>query len=75
MFVVWLPPCTEGNKACGSSAGSLIVKTAGSIRQRLAVRHVRDPLAHGEDPRLSMELPDQELGPYEGFLARGSNEE
>ena len=53
----------------------MIVKTARSIRERLAGRHVRDPLARGEGPRLSTELPDQELGPYEGFLARGSNED
>ena len=26
-------------------------------------------------PRLSTELPDQEFGPNEGFLARGSNED
>ena len=73
-FVVWLPPCTEGNKARGGSAENLIVKMAGSIWERLAGRHVGDPLARGESPRLSMELPDQELGPCEGFLARGSNE-
>jgi hypothetical protein len=53
----------------------LIVKTAGSIRERLAERHIGDPLARGEGPRLSMELPDRELGPCEGFLARGSNED
>ena len=47
----------------------------GSIWERLARRHVRDPLARGEGPRLSTELPDQELGPCEGFLARGSNED
>ena len=75
MFVVWPPPCTEGNKARGVSAGSLIVKTAGSIRERLAGRHVGDLLVHGEGPRLSIELPDRELGPCEGFLARGSNED
>ena len=74
-FVVWPPPCTGGNKARGVLAGSLIVKTAGSIRERLAGRHVRDPLARGECPRLSTELPDQELGPYEEFLARGSNDD
>ena len=74
-FVVWLSPCTEGNKARGISAESLIVKTAGSIRERLAGRHVGDPLARGEGPRLSTELPDRELGPCEGFLARGSNED
>ena len=73
--MVWPPPCTGGNKACGGSAESLIVKTAGSIRERLARRHIGDPLACGEGPRLSMELPDQELGPCEGFLARGSNED
>ena len=75
MFVVWLPPCTGGNKACGVSARSLIVKMVGSIQERLAGRHVEDPLAHGEGPRISTELPDQELGPCEGFLVRGSNED
>ena len=33
--VVWPPPCTGENKARGVSAGSLIVKTVGSIRERL----------------------------------------
>ena len=56
-------------------AGSLIVKTAGSIWERLAGRHVGDSLARGEGPRLSTELPDRKLGPCEGFLARGSNED
>ena len=56
-------------------AESLIVKTAGSIQERLAARHIGDPLAHGEGPRLSTELPDWELGPCVGFLARGSNED
>ena len=51
------------------------MKTAGSIRERLAGRHVEDPLARGEGPRLSTELPDRELGPCEGFLTRGSNED
>ena len=72
MFVVWPPPCTAGNKAHGGLAGSLIVETAGSNQERLAGRHVGDPLACGEGPRLSTELPDRELGPCEGFLARGS---
>ena len=75
VFVVWLPPCTIGNKARGVSVRSLIVKTAGSIRERLAGRHVGDPLARGEGSRLSTELPDWELGPCEGFLVRGSNED
>ena len=35
----------------------------------------KDPLARGEGLELSMKLPDQELGPCEGFLARGSNED
>ena len=74
-FVVWPPPCTGGNKARSVSAGSLIVKTARNIRKRLARRHVEDPLARGEGPRLSTELLDRELGPCEGFLARGSNED
>ena len=38
-------------------------------------RHVGDPLARGERPKLSMKLPDREFGPYEEFLARGSNED
>ena len=70
-FVVWPPPCTRGNKAHGVLAGSFIVKTAGSIRERLTGRHVGDPLARGEGPKLL----DRELGPCEGFLARGSNED
>ena len=53
----------------------MIVKTAGSIRERLVGRHIGDPLARGEGPRLSTELPDRELCPCEGFLARGSNED
>ena len=73
--MVWPQACTEGNKARGVLAESLIVKTAGSIWERLAGRHIGDPLARGEGPRLSTELPNQELGPCEGFLARGSNED
>ena len=59
-----------GNKARGISVGSLIVKTAGSIWERLAGRHVGDPLACGEGPRLTTELPDRKLGPCER-LQRG----
>ena len=61
--------------ACGVLAGSLIVKTAGSIREMLAGSHVEDLFVRGEGPRLSTELPDRELGPCEGFLTRGSNED
>jgi len=64
---VWSPQCIEGNKARGGSVGNLIVKTAES--------GLGDPLACGEGPELSMELPDQELGPCEEFLARGFNED
>ena len=73
--MVWPPPCTEGNKAHGDLAESLIVKTAGSGPGRLARRYTRDPLVRGEGPGLSTELPDQELDPCKGFLARGSNED
>ena len=34
-----------------------------------------DPLACGEGLELSTELPDRELGPCDGFLTRGSNED
>ena len=36
---------------------------------------IGDPLARGEGPELSMELPNRELGPCKGFLMRGSNED
>ena len=75
MFVVWSPPCTGGNKARDVLAGSLIVKTVGSIRERLVERHIEDPLAHGEGLRLSTKLPDRGLGPCERFLMRDSNED
>ena len=63
--------CTEGNKARGILAESLIVKMVGSIRERLARRHVGDPLAHGEGPRLSTELPDRELDSLRGIPCEG----
>ena len=34
-----------------------------------------DPLACGEGPALSTELPDRELSPCVGFLMRGSNKD
>ena len=43
--------------------------------ERLAGRHTGDPLARGEGPGLSTELPVQELGPCKGLLARGSNKD
>ena len=75
MFVVWPLPCTEGNKARGDSARSLIVKTRGAVRERLVRRHIGDPLTRGEGTRLSTELPDLEFSPCEGILARGSTED
>ena len=47
----------------------------GEHPERLTERHVEDLLVRGEGLRLSMELPDRELGPCEGFLVRGSNED
>ena len=67
MVVVWPPPCTGGNKAYVVLDGSLIVKTTGSIQERLAGRHDGEPLVRGEGPTLSTELPDRELGPCEGL--------
>ena len=49
------------NRSCGVAA---------TVYRRLAGRHVGDPLARGEGPRLSTELPDRELGPCE-CLQRG----
>ena len=69
--VVWPPPCTGGNKARDVLAESLIVKTTGSIRERLVGRHVGDSLACGEGPMLSTELPDRELGPLRGIPYEG----
>ena len=73
--MVWPPQCIEGNKVYGSLAGSLIVKMAGSGLGEACQKAHRDPLAHGEGLRLSTELFYWELGPCDGFLARGSNED
>ena len=72
MFVVWSPPCTRGNKAHGILAGSSIVKTAGSgPREAISETHLHVGKARG----LSAELPDWKIGPCEGILVRGSNED
>ena len=60
----------EGTRPAAFLARSLIVKTAGSIWERLAERYVKNPLARGKSPRLSTELPDRKLGPCDG-LQRG----
>ena len=75
MFVLWPPPCTEGNKARGGSARSLIVKIVGSGPGEACQKAHRRPTCAWEGLGLSTELLDLELGPYEGFLARGSNED
>jgi hypothetical protein len=74
-LVVWSPSCTRGNKTHDVSAGSLIVKMTGSGLGEAYRKEHGDPLACGEGLRLSIELPDQELAPCKGFLARGSNED
>jgi len=65
-------PREQGPRQFGRKLDS---EDGGEHRERLAGRHVGDPLARGEGPWLSTELPDRELGPCEGFLARGSNED
>ena len=50
-------------------------KDTPKTNKRLAGRHTGDPLACGEGPGLSTELPNRELSPCKGFLARGSNED
>ena len=48
VFVVWSPPCAEGNKAHGVLAGSLIVKTVGSgLREACWKAHRRPTCAWG----------------------------
>jgi hypothetical protein len=65
----------RGNKACGILAESLIVKTSGSVSGEACWKAHGDLLACGEGLGISMELPDWELSPCEGFLVRGSNED
>jgi hypothetical protein len=72
-FVSRLPPCIGGNETRGVSVESLIVETAGSIREEpeaehhLRVEKVRDSLRS-----YSTEV----LGPRVGFpLCRGTNED
>ena len=62
-----------GNEARGVSAGSLIVETAGSVREELeAKHHLRVEKTHGSLRSYSTEV----LGPRVGFpLRRGTNED
>jgi hypothetical protein len=72
-FVSLPPPCTGGNEACGVSAGSSIVETAGSVREEPeAEHHLRVEKARGSLRSYSTEV----LGPRVGFpLGRGTNED
>jgi hypothetical protein len=73
VFVSQSPPCTGGNEARDVSAGSSIVETAGSVREKPeAERHLRVEKARGSLQSYSTEV----LGPRVGFpLCRGTNED
>lgn len=64
--MVWSPSCTRENETHGVLTRNTIVKMEGSIYEGYS----RDPLACGEGPRLSMELPNWELGPHVGIHMR-----
>jgi hypothetical protein len=72
-FVSQPPLCTGGNEACGVSAGSSIVETAGSVRvEPEAEHHLRVEKARGSLWSYSTVV----LGPRMGFpLCRGTNED
>ena len=72
MFVVW-PPVYRREQGPWRFGRKLDREDGGERSERGFATSglTRDPLARG----LSMELPDWELGPCEGFLARGSNED
>jgi hypothetical protein len=73
VFVSRPPLCTRGNEARGVSAGSLIVETAGSVREEPeAEHHLCVEKAHGSLRSYSTKV----LGPRVGFpLRRGTNED
>jgi hypothetical protein len=72
-FVSRPPPCTRGNETRGIF-GWKLVSGDGGERPRGAGSGA--PLACGEGPRLSTELPTEVLGPRVGFpLRRGTNED
>jgi hypothetical protein len=63
-FVSQPPPCTEGNKNRGVSAGSSIVETAGSVREEPeAEHHLRVEKARDSLRSYSTVV----LGPHVGF--------
>jgi hypothetical protein len=41
------------------------------VEERSRRGYSKDPLAHGKVSRVSTELPDKQLGPEVGILARG----
>jgi hypothetical protein len=64
------PPCTRGNEV-HDVFGRKLVSGDGGERPRGAGSGA--PLARGEGPRLSTELPTEVLGPHVGFpLRRGT---
>jgi hypothetical protein len=72
-FVSRPPPCTRGNEAHGVLAGSLLVETAGSIREEPeAEHHLRVEKDRGSLRSYLTEV----IGPHVGFpLRRGTNED
>jgi hypothetical protein len=72
-FVSCPPTCTRENEVRGVSVGSLIVETAGSVREELeAGHHLRVEKARGSLRSYSTEV----LGPCVGYpLRRGTNED
>jgi hypothetical protein len=72
-FVSRPAPCTGGNEVHSVSAGSLIVETAGTVREEPeAEHHLRVEKACGSLQSYSIVV----LGPHMGFpLRRGTNED
>jgi hypothetical protein len=72
-FVSWLPLCTGGNEARGVSAESLLVETAGSVREEPEEEHhLSVEKAYNSLRSYSTEV----LGPRMGFpLRRGTNKD
>jgi hypothetical protein len=63
-FVSRSPPCTGGNEAPYVFGRKL---NSGDGRERPGGAGSRAPLAHGESPRLSMELLDRGAWPSHGL--------
>jgi hypothetical protein len=65
--MVWSSLCTRGNKACGVSIRSFIVKMVGSDLGEAYQKAIGDPIVLREGPRLSTKLPDLELALARAF--------